>query len=80
MSLGLTFSTGLSPSCTKRPRIIGVSLDFDARRLALHEVDERARVGAAHIEEKEARGHAWLSLAQFGAHVGLDERERDQRR
>ena len=53
--------------------------DFDARRLALHEIDEGGRVGATHIEEKEARGHAWLSLAQFGAHVGVDERERDER-
>ena len=42
-------------------------------------VDEWARVGAAHIEEKEAWRHAWLSLTQFGAHVGLDERERDER-
>jgi hypothetical protein len=46
---------------------------------ALHEVDECACVGAAHIEKEEARGHARLSLAQFGAHVGLDKRERHER-
>src|SRR5258708_5410702 len=37
--------------------------DFDARRLALHEVDECACIWPTHIEEKEARRHAWLSLA-----------------
>src|SRR6202020_2991388 len=54
--------------------------DFDARGLAFHEVDEGARVWPTHIEEKEARRYAWLSLSQFGAHVGLDEGERDERR
>ena len=79
LSLGLTFSTGLSPSRDEAPAHHRRLADFDARRLALHEVDECACVGAAHIEEKEARRHAWLSLTQFGAHVGVDERERDER-
>ena len=80
LSLGLTFSTGLSPMPHEAPAHHWRLADFDARGLALHEVDECARVGAAHIEEKEARRHARLSLAQFGAHVGVDERERDERR
>src|SRR6201994_3922100 len=53
--------------------------DFDARGFALHEFDKRARVGAAHVEKKEAWRHAGLGLVQFGAHISVDERERDKR-
>ena len=79
LSLGLTCSTGLSPMVTNRPRIIGVSLILTPGASRFTKSTNGARVGAAHIEEKEAWRHARLSLAQFGAHVGVDERERDER-
>ena len=47
---------------------------------AFHEIDERARVGAPHIEEEEARRHAGLGMTQFSTHVGVDQRERNEGR
>ena len=64
---------------TKRPRIIGVSLTLTPGASRFTKSTNAPASGAAHIEEKEARRHAWLSLAQFGSHVGLDERERNER-
>ena len=64
----------------KRPRIIGVSLILTPGDFALEEVPERARIGAAHIEKKETRRHAGLGPKQLGAHIRINQSERDQRR
>ena len=80
MSLGFTASTGRVAYADEAPPHHRRLADLDAGGLALEEVPERACIGAAHIEKKETRRHAGLGPKQLGAHIRINQSERDQRR
>ena len=51
-----------------------------AGRLLLEEIEERRRVRAANVEEEETRRHARLGVTQLGAHIEVDQGERNESR